>query len=110
MTKPVIQQVIVHKGRTVILPVSLGYDISGDTFTSEIRVDQDPASALIATWTTSFATDGIDGELVLTLDNSVTSTITRTRGYMDIKRVSGGEPLPVFDEPLEVLFKEVVTV
>lgn len=103
-------QVIVSKGRTVILPVSLGYDVSNDAFVSEIRVDKNPESTLIATWTVSFATDGIDGELILTLDNTVTSLIVKSTGYMDIKRVTGGEPVNVFDEPLEVLFKNTITI
>lgn len=103
-------QLMVDKGRTVVVPVSLGYDISNDEFFSEIRVDKDSASDLIATWIVSFATDGVDGELILTLDNSITSLIARNVGYMDIKRVTGGEPVSVFNEPLEVLFKETITV
>jgi hypothetical protein len=104
------KQVVVHKGRTVILPVSLGFDVSQDIFTSEIRVEEDSLSVLIATWIVSFETNGVDGELILRLDNSVTSLITKSVGYMDLKRVTGGEPVPVFDEPLEVLFKDTVTV
>ncbi len=104
------KQVIVYKGRTVILPVSLGVDISQDIITSEIRVGKSQSSALIATWIVSFATDGVDGKLILTLDDSVTTAITKSTGYMDLKRITGGEPLSVFDEPLEVLFKDSITV
>lgn len=103
------QQIIVQKGRTVIVPVSIGFDVSTDILTSEIRVNKNQSSELIATWTISFATNGIDGEIVLTLDNSITSTITKNVGYMDIKRVSSGEPLSIFDEPLEVAFVNSVT-
>jgi len=103
-------QVIVYKGRTVIVPVSLGFDVSGDTITSEIREGKDSASDLIAEWDVTFDSDGTDGEIVLTLDNSVTSLIDKTTGYMDLKRVTAGEPINVFDEPLEVLFKNTVTV
>lgn len=103
-------QLIVHKGRTVVVPVSLGYDVSNDTFTSEIRTDKDPESELIASWVVSFETDGIDGNLILVLDDSVTSEITKSVGYMDIKRITGGEPVDVFDSPLEVLFRNTVTV
>lgn len=104
------KQVVVHKGRTAILPVSLGYDVSADTITSEIRAEKDQSSTLIATWTVSYLTDGVDGELILTMDNSITGPIEKSVGYMDLKRVSAGEPLPVFDEPIEVLFKPSVTV
>ncbi len=103
------QQIVVYKGRTVILQVSLGIDVSQDTITSEIRVDKDQLSDLIATWAVSFATDGTDGELILTLDDSVTTNIKKSTGYMDLKRITGGEPLSVFDEPLEVIFKESIT-
>ncbi len=104
------KQVSVHKGRTVILPVSVGFDVSQDTITSDIRVDKDSLSELIASWVVSFETDGVDGELILTLDNAVTALITKSVGYMDLKRVTGGEPVPVFDEPIEVLFKDSITV
>lgn len=100
---------IVHKGRTNIVPVSLGMDVSGDTISSEIRAKPVATSELIASWTVSFETDGSDGEIILTLDDSDTVDIAYTRGYMDLKRVTAGEPVPVFDKPLHVEFKDVVT-
>jgi hypothetical protein len=103
-------QVVVHKGRTVILPVAIGYDVSGDEIRSQIREETDKDSPLIAEWTVSFLTDGTDGEVLLTLDNSVTGLITKTLGYMDMVRIVNGEPLPVFDDILEVLFKDTITV
>lgn len=103
------QQVIVNKGRTTKLQVGFGFDISGDTFFSEIREEPNRTSTLIVEWTPSFATDGTDGELILTIDDSVSGPVTKSVGYMDIKRVTGGEPVSVFDEILEVLFKESVT-
>ena len=102
-------QIKVHKGRTVIITVSLGYDVSGDVITSEIRENKDPESPLIATCVVSFLSDGTDGELVLTLDDAVTSVIEQSTGYMDMKRLTAGEPVAVFDEPLEVIFRETVT-
>lgn len=104
------KQIIVHKGRTNVVSVSLGYDISDETFTSQIRESPNASSDLIATWAVSFETDGKDGELLLTLDDAATQEITKLVGYMDIKRVTAGEPLTVFDEPLQVLFKDTVTV
>lgn len=103
------KQIVVHKGRTVIVPVSLGIDVSQDTITSEIRRYTSQDSELLATWAVTFATDGFDGELILTLDNSATVGVTRAIGYMDLKRVSGGEPISVFEEPIQVLFKDSVT-
>lgn len=104
------KQVVVSKGRSVVVPVSLGFDVSNDTFTSQIRVDKDPESDLIATWDVSFLTDGTDGELLLRMDDSVTKDITKSNGYMDIKRITGGEPIDVFDSPLEVIFRNTITV
>lgn len=98
--------IVVYKGRTCVIRVSLGIDVSADTITSEIRT---AGNALIATWGVAFDGDGTDGELILTLDNSVTSTIEYSSGLMDLKRVSGGEPLPVFRYPVEVEFRETVT-
>jgi hypothetical protein len=99
--------VIVHKGRTNVVTVSLGIDVSGDIITSEIRTE---SGVLIVAWGVAFDSDGTDGELVLTLDDSVTVDIAYPTGLMDMKRVSGGEPYNVFDSPLEVEFREVVTV
>ncbi len=100
--------IVVFKKRTNILTVSLGSDVSGDTFASEIREKALNDSPLVATWTVAFATDGTDGELVLTLDDSELSAVTVKTGYMDIKRVSGGEPFAVF-APIKVLIKDTVT-
>lgn len=104
------QQLVVAKGRTVTVTVSVPYDVSDSTFVSEIREDKASESPLIATWTVSFLTDGADGELVLTLDDSLTKEILHTRGFMDVKRIANGEPTNLWDEPLEVIFRNSVTV
>jgi len=102
--------VVVHKNRTNTLYVDLGIDVAGETLSSEIRSEASADSDLIATWTVGYLTDGTDGRLILTLDNTITAAIDESKGYMDIKRVSAGEPIPVFDRPLEVEFRETVTV
>ena len=102
--------VVVHKKRTNIISVSAGFDVSQDIITSEIREEPNPEATLIATWSVSFLTDGIDGELILTLDDSATDNIDKFIGWMDMKRITGGEPVNLFDDPLEVHFKDVVTV
>lgn len=101
--------ITVHKGRTDTIEVQLPYSVETDTITSEIREGKRSDSELIATWTVEFKTDGTDGIVILTLDDAVTAGIEQRVGYMDLKRVSDGEPVPVFDEPLQVLFKDVVT-
>ena len=98
--------IVVHKGRTNTITVSLGFDVSGDTLTSQIRT---PSGTLIAEWDLVFDGDGSDGELILTLDDSVTADITQSKGLMDIKRIVNAEPVAVFDKPVEVEFREVVT-
>ena len=101
--------VIVHIGRTNTLTVDLGVDVSADTITSEIRSEPRADAPLIATWSVVKTNGGADGELTLTLDDVITAQITAASGWMDIKRVTGGEPVPVFDKPLEVVFRGTVT-
>lgn len=101
------EKIVVQKGRVNVLTLSLGRDVSLDTITSEIRTLSD---VLIVEWNVAFDSDGTDGELVLTLDDSDTASIPYTTGIMDVKRVSSGEPFAVFDAPLEVEFRETVTV
>lgn len=103
------RRLIVYKDRTNVVQVSLGIDVSDDTFNSEIRTEEKITSLLMATWVVTFLTDGTDGELILTLDNSLLNDITRSSGFMDLKRVSNGEPLPVFESPIEVIFQESIT-
>lgn len=98
--------IVVYKGRTNVITVSLGIDVSLDTITSQIRTQ---SGVLIATWGVVFDSDGTDGELVLTLDNSVTTGIAYPSGLMDLKRLSGGEPISVIDKSIEVEFRDVVT-
>jgi hypothetical protein len=102
-------KIIVHKGRTNRVMVNMGMDVSADQITSEIRTEADVDAPLVATWTVAFETDGTDGMLILTLDDVITSQITVNSGYMDLKRVTGSEPIPVFDRPLEVTFRGTVT-
>jgi hypothetical protein len=102
-------KVIVHKNRTNTVYVDMGIDVSADVITSEIRSEPDVESPLLATWTVTFLTDGTDGKLVLRLDNTITAQIKAVTGYMDLKRIVGSEPVPVFDQPLEVTFRGTVT-
>jgi len=102
-------EIVVHKGRTNIITVSLGIDVSADTITSEVRSEPDVSAPLLMEWDVTFDTDGTDGELVLTVDDVITAGVAANSGYMDLKRVSGGEPIAVFDRPLEVTFRGSVT-
>lgn len=102
-------KVIVHKGRTNTLRINLGINVSADTFTSEIRAEPTLDSLLIVAWVVAFVTNGADGKLILTIDDQVSKVIAANSGYMDLKRVTGSEPVPVFDKPLEVSFQGTVT-
>lgn len=99
----------VFKNRTNRVPVELGFDVSADTIESEIRVGKSSESELIATWTVDFLTDGTDGKLVLTLDDSLLAGELPDVAYMDMKRISGGEPIGVFTDPIRVKFRDTVT-
>lgn len=102
-------EVIVYKGRTNVIEVGLGIDVSADTITSEIRSEPDQSAPLLMTWTVDFATDGTDGELVLTVDNTITADIQANSGFMDLKRIVGTEPIAVFERAIEVTFRGTVT-
>lgn len=100
-------KIVVDKNRTNKYTVDLGMDITGDTITAEIKTGPDQDSALIATFTV-VVDDAATGQLTISLDNSVTD-ISVDSGYMDFKRMSGGEPLSVIDKPIEVRFQGTVT-
>lgn len=97
---------IVYKSRTNVFVVSLGYDVSADTITGKIKTE---SGEEIAEWDIANVTDGTDGKITLTLDNSVTADIEHARGITDLKRIKAGEPYQIFAKPLEVEFREVVT-
>ena len=101
-------QLNVYTDRTNTVSVDLGVDITGDTITSEIRSEPKSGSTLLATWTVA-VTNALLGLFTLTLDDSATTSIAVSGGYMDIKRVVSGEPIPVFDQPLEVVFIGAIT-
>lgn len=103
-------ELIVHKARTNRVILQLGIDVSADTFTSEIRTAVDRQAQKIAEWEASFVTDGTDGEVLFVLSSTVTGAIRQKEGFMDVKRVTGGEEVSVWSDPLPVIFKEVVTV
>jgi hypothetical protein len=102
--------ITVRKNRTNIMEVQLAYDVSSEIITSQIRKGRTPEHPLICEWLIRFKNDGKDGSLIFTLDDSVTSEIEDTVGYMDILRISGGEPITVIEFPLIVFFQEVITV
>ena len=101
-------QLNVYIGRTNTVSVDLGVDITGNTITSQIRLEPNSSSTLLASWTAAI-TNAVLGEFTLTLDDSATTSIAVSGGYMDIKRVVSGEPIPVFDQPLEVVFIGAIT-
>jgi hypothetical protein len=102
-------KVKVYKARTNTVIVNLNEDVSGDTFTSHIRSQPEHTSTLLMVWAVAFTTDGTDGSLTLTVDDVITEQITVDSGYMDLKRVTGGQPVPVFERSLEVEFIGAVT-
>lgn len=97
----------VYRGRTNVVPFDLGVDVTGDTIVAEIRATPEPTSDLLATWTVS-VTDEATGVGTLTLDDSV-ADVAVDRGWTDILRVTGGEPVSMFDEPLRVVFVDMPT-
>lgn len=102
-------EIILYKNRTNRFKVNLGIDVSTDTFTCQVREKALVTAPLIATATSvTFETTGVDGVLYVLFDDATLSAVTAKSGYLDLKRMSGGEPLPVF-APVKVKFQEVVT-
>jgi len=102
----------IFKRRTNTIRFRLGADYSADTLSSDIRVSKDDESELIVSWTIipEPATDPEDGIYLFSIDDALLPSDIVDKGWMDIKRVSGGEPVPgPFDKPLQVKFVEVVT-
>lgn len=102
-------QIYVYKHRDNVVRVDLGTDISSDTFLSQIRSDLGVDAPLLATWTSSFETDGTDGILLLELSDTVSGQVVVSSGYMDIRRESGTKFWSVLSEPLGVVFIEAVS-
>lgn len=99
----------VHRNRTNVHLVNLGYNLSGLNFRSEIRKTRRPTSELIAAWAIDIVGDGSTGELRLSLDNGITKDIYDTVGFMDILCEVGGEPYSVLRTPLMVVFLDFPT-
>lgn len=102
-------QVVVHVGRYNELQVQMGIDVSGDTFTSQIRSEPDQDATLLASWVVTKPNGGTDGLLLLTMEANISGQVDVSSGWMDLKRVSGAKPFAVFDRPLEVSFRPSVT-
>lgn len=101
--------VVVHKGRNNTVDVSLFQDITGDTFTSDIRTGASRDSFLIAFWNVT-VTDETVGDLSLYLSHTTTGYIRHNTGYMDLKRVTeDGSVEAIFDQPIRVMFRGTVT-
>ena len=98
----------VHKHRTTELHVILPYPTENDIFTSQVRKGRSQATEVIVEWNVSKSEES-SNKLILVIDDELASTITETTGYMDIKRVTAGEPLAVFNDPILVTFKDVIT-
>lgn len=98
---------VLHKNRVNIITVNVGMDITGDTLTSQIREFESPDSELLVDWDL-VVDDAANGLITLTAD-LVSNPVTKTRGFMDIKRVSGSAALPMFNGTLVVEFRGTVT-
>lgn len=99
---------IIHRGLTNTFPLVLGYDTTGDTIASQVRTGPDRSYPLLLNFVVT-TVDASNGEYTLTIDDTFTSQVVVDSGYMDILRITGGEPVPVFEEPLQVIFKGTIT-
>lgn len=100
--------VIIHRGLTNTIPLVLGYDTTGDTISSQVRSGPDRSYPRLLNFEVTVV-DESNGEYTLTIDDTFTSQIVVDTGYMDVLRITGGEPVPVFEEPLQVIFMGTVS-
>lgn len=96
----------VYRDRKTTITVNLNYDVTGDTLTAQGREGQASTSTLLVTFTVVVNTANT-GALTLTcLPAAIEDeAVDFLGGWMDIKRVSAGVPLPampavpfIFDE------------
>lgn len=115
MSEEAANEVEIWEKRTKVMALKLPWDATDDIITSQIRKGKDITTDLIAEWVVTFISydpdDGDDGASTfrMVIDDSNLQNVTVKKGYMDLKRVVGGEPYQLFDELLRVRFKEPVT-
>lgn len=100
--------VIVWKHVNNEITVNVGFDLGTNTVKSQIRTKPTRDGVLVADWVVDVV-DAAEGELKLSMTETVSGGITVEKGYMDLVRLVGTEPWPVFDAPLEVSIRDVVT-
>lgn len=102
----VLTAVPVFRNRKTTITVTLNYDVTGETLTAQGRVSESPTSTLLVTFTV-VVDDAPTGALTLTaLPAAIEAEADdHIGGFMDVKRVSSGVPLPgtpaipfIFDE------------
>ena len=99
----------IYKNRTNRVLFKSGVDAPEDEWYSEIRVGKTQDSDLIVAWTFEPVDGGDPGDFLISIDDSLLQDVSHSRGYMDIKRISAGEPLPVLKDIIIVKFKDTVT-
>ena len=83
------------KGRYNSYRVNFGFNVSGDTITSQCREQADHTSPLIFEWAVD-TTEAALGFVVLSYDDTDRDNdqiIANNRGVMDIRRLSGGSAI-----------------
>jgi hypothetical protein len=103
-------KLVFNKGRYNAVNVNAQMDLDGETISSQIRVGPDETSDLILTWTVT-ETDYSVGTFVLSYNDSTPDAdiAAVTRGFMDIKRLTGSGDISLMDEPLVVEFRSFPT-
>lgn len=104
-----LDRITVHKHRATVISFGFGIDLSQDTLTSQIRDSKNSTGNDLGFWDIQPLTDGTDGRYVFTFSPEKATLVTVDKGYMDVKRVSGGQPLTLMNRILTVEFKDVIT-
>lgn len=92
-------QLTLEKGRTNVLPVTLGVAVpeAGSALKAEIRTGPSEQATLVATWSIQVV-DAAAGEIVLTLTPAWADALTADTVYTDVIIIAGDRTLmPVLE-------------
>jgi len=101
---------VFKKGRYNAVSVNAEQDLTGETITSQIRTGPEETSDLILAWTVT-EDDYALGTFTLSYNDSTPDEdiAAVTRGFMDIKRLTGSGDISLHDDLIIVEFRSMPT-
>jgi len=101
---------VFKKGRYNAVSVNAEMDLDGETITSHIRTGPEETSDLILAWTVT-EVDFSVGTFTLSFNDSTPDEdiAAASRGFMDIKRLTGSGDISLHDDLIIVEFRSMPT-